>query len=155
MATIQHIAHAWDATSNGVTLATRGRNCAGNATDHDMNSTIVVSSSRDVGVLEAMADLSDDIENCMRCTATEHASSYAITQSQHFCAANLLQNCVAAKKMQALAPLQCNQMNCYRAFSRKQHRLPATQFCYIASLSYLLTMSQQLCYRADFTAPAM
>ena len=167
VATIQHIAHAWDATSNGVTLATRGRNCAGNATDHDMNSTIVVSSSRDVGVLEAMADLSDDIENCMRCTATEHAStqeshstatehasSYALTQSQHFCAANLLQNCVAAKKMQALAPLQCNQMNCYRAFSRKQHRLPATQFCYIASLSYLLTMSQQLCYRADFTAPA-
>ena len=106
-----------------------------------MNSTIVVSSSRDVGVLEAMADLSDDIENCMPCTATEHASTqeshstatehaarYALTESQHFCAANLLQNCVAAKKMQALAPLLCNQMNCYRAFSRKQHQLPATQF---------------------------
>ena len=97
VATIQHIAHAWDATSNGVALATRGRNCAGNATDHDMNSTILASSSRDVGVLEAMADLSDDIENFMRCTATEHAStqeshstatehasSYALIQSQHF-----------------------------------------------------------------------
>ena len=43
VATIQHIAHAWDATSNGVALATRGRKCAGNATDHDMNSTIVAS----------------------------------------------------------------------------------------------------------------
>ena len=97
VATIQHIAHAWDATSNGVALATRGRNCAGNATDHDMHSTIVASFSRGMGVLEAMADLSDDIENFMRCTATEHAStqeshstatehasSYALTQSQHF-----------------------------------------------------------------------
>ena len=160
MATIQHIAHAWDATSNGVTLATRGRNCAGNATDHDMNSTIVASSSRDVGVLEAMADLSDDIENCMPCTATEHAStqeshSTATEHAARYALTESLQNCVAAKKMQALAPLLCNQMNCYRAFSRKQHRLPATQFCDVASLSYLLTMSQQLCYRADFTAPAM
>ena len=96
VATIQHIAHARDATSIGVTPATRGRNCAGNATGHGMNSTIVVSFSRDVGVLEAMADLSDDIEKLMRCTATEHAStqelhctatehavSYAPTQSQH------------------------------------------------------------------------
>jgi len=96
VATIQHIAHARDATSIGVTPATRGRNCAGNATGHGMNSTIVVSFSRDVGVLEAMADLSDDIEKHMRCTATEHAStqelhctatehavSYAPTQSQH------------------------------------------------------------------------
>ena len=96
VATIQHIAHARDATSNGVTPATRGRNCAGNATGHGMNSTIVVSFARDVGVLEAMADLSDDIEKLMRCTATEHAStqelhctatelavSYAPTQSQH------------------------------------------------------------------------
>ena len=54
-------------------LATHGRKCAGNATDHDMNSTIVASFSRDVGVLEAMVDLSDDIEKFMRCTATEHA----------------------------------------------------------------------------------
>ena len=84
VAAIQHIAHAWDATSNGVTLATRGRNCAGNATDHDMHSTIVVSFSQDVGDLEAMANLSDDI----------------------------------------------------------------------ASLSHLLTMSHQPCYRAAFTAPA-
>ena len=96
VATIQHIAHARDATSIGGTPATRGRNCAGNATGHGMNSTIVVSFSRDVGVLEAMADLSDDIEKLMRCTATEHAStqelhctatehavSYAPTQSQH------------------------------------------------------------------------
>ena len=75
VATIQHIAHAWDATSNGVTLATHGRKCAGNATDHDMNSTTVASFSRDVGVLEAMANLSDDIEKFMRCTATEHAST--------------------------------------------------------------------------------
>ena len=75
VATIQHIAHAWDATSNGVTLATHGRKCAGNATDHDMNSTIVASFSRDVGVLEAMANLSDDIEKFMRRTATEHAST--------------------------------------------------------------------------------
>ena len=56
----------------------------------------MVSFSRDVGVLEAMADLSDDIEKLMRCTATEHASTqelrctatehavnYAPTQSQH------------------------------------------------------------------------
>ena len=96
VATIQHIAHARDATSIGVTPATRGRNCAGNATGHGMNSTIVVSFSRDVGVLEAMADLSDDIEKLMRCTATEHASSQELhctttehavscapTQSQH------------------------------------------------------------------------
>ena len=75
VATIQHIAHAWDATSNGVALATRGLKCAGNATDHDMNSTIVASFSRDVVVLEAMANLSDDIEKFMRCTATEHAST--------------------------------------------------------------------------------
>ena len=97
VATTQHIAHAWDATSNGVALATRGRKCAGNATDHDMNSTIVASFSEDVGDLEAMADLSDDIQNSRRCTATEHAStqeshftatqhasSYSPTQSQHF-----------------------------------------------------------------------
>ena len=75
VAIIQHIAHAWDATSNGVTLASHGRKCAGNATDQDMNFTIVASSSRDGGVLEAMADLSDDIEKFMRCTATEHAST--------------------------------------------------------------------------------
>ena len=65
VATIQHIAHAWDATSNGVALATHGRKCAGNATDHDMNSTIVASFSREKGVLEAMANLSDDIEKFM------------------------------------------------------------------------------------------
>ena len=75
VATIQHIAHAWDATSNGAALARHGRKCAGNATDHYMNSTIVASFSRDVGVLEAMANLSDDIEKFMRCTATEHAST--------------------------------------------------------------------------------
>ena len=40
-----------------------------------MNSTIVASFSRDVGVLEAMVNLSDDIEKFMRCTATEHAST--------------------------------------------------------------------------------
>ena len=56
-------------------LATPGRNCAGNATDHDMHSTIVASFSQDVGDLEAMADLSDDIQNSQRCTATEHAST--------------------------------------------------------------------------------
>ena len=55
VATIQHIAHAWDATSNGVALATRGRKCAGNATDHDMNSTIVARFSRDVGVLDDLS----------------------------------------------------------------------------------------------------
>lgn len=78
VATIQHIAHAWDATSNGVTLATHGRKCAGNATDHDMNSTIVASFSRDVGVLEALLQsmrVCDEIEKFMRCTATEHAST--------------------------------------------------------------------------------
>ena len=71
--TIQHIAHARDATSNGVAPATRGHNCAGSATGHGMNSTIVVSFPRDVGVPEAMADLSADIEKLMRCTATAHA----------------------------------------------------------------------------------
>ncbi len=94
--TIRHIANARDATSHNVAPATRGRNCVGNATGHGTNSTIVVSFSRDVGVMEAMADLSDYIEKLMRCTATEHALtqelhctatehavSYAPTQSQH------------------------------------------------------------------------
>ena len=58
VATIQHIAHARDATSNGVTPATR----AGNATGRGMNSTSVLSFPRAVGVLEAIADLSDHIE---------------------------------------------------------------------------------------------
>ena len=73
--TIQHIAHARDATSNGVAPATRGHNCAGSATGHGMNSTIVVSFRRDVVVPEAMADLSADIAKLTRCTATEHAST--------------------------------------------------------------------------------
>ena len=76
VATIQHIAHARDATSIGVTPATRGRNCAGNATGHGMNSTIVVSFSRDVGVLEAMADLSDDIEK-PELSSTPHQRNFA------------------------------------------------------------------------------
>ena len=45
-----------------------------------MNSTIVARFSRDVGVLEAMANLSDDIEKFMRCTATEHASTQESVQ---------------------------------------------------------------------------
>ena len=73
--TIQHIAHARDATSNGVAPATRGHNCAGSATGHGMNSTIVVSFPQDVVVPEAMADLSADIAKLTRCTATEHAST--------------------------------------------------------------------------------
>ena len=101
-------------------LATPGRNCAGNATDHDMHSTIVASFSRGTGVLEAMADLSDDIENFMRCTATEHASTQESLE--------LFTNSVA-KEVQVLASLLCNQMNCYRAFSWKRHWLPATQLC--------------------------
>ena len=96
VATSRHIAHARDATSHGVAPATRGRNCAGNATDQSMNSTIVVSFSRGAEVTEAMADLSDDIEKPIPCsatehaprqelhsTATEHAVRYASTQSQH------------------------------------------------------------------------
>ena len=96
VATIRHIAHARDAPSHGVAPATRGRNCAGNATDHGLHSTIVVSFSRDAEVPEAMADLSDDIEKLIPCsatehaptqelhsTATEHAVRYASTQWQH------------------------------------------------------------------------
>ena len=41
------------------------------------------------GVLEAMTDLSDDIEKLMRCTATEHAS----TQELHCTATDLLSLC--------------------------------------------------------------
>ncbi len=85
VATIRHIAHARDATSHGVAPATRGRNCAGNATDHGMNSTIVVSFSRDTEVPEAMADLSDDIEKLIPCTATEHAPTQKLhsTATEH------------------------------------------------------------------------
>ena len=117
VATIQHIAHARDSTPNGVMPATPGRNCAGNATGHGMNSTIVVSFSRDVGVLEAMADLIDDIEKLMRCTATEHSVSYAPTQSQHLrlLSTPLCQpatDSMAAKEMLAIASLPNNQLNC-------------------------------------------
>ena len=71
--TIRHIANARDATSHGVAPATRGGNCAGNATDHGMNSMIVVSFARGAEVPEAMADVSDHIEKLIPCTATEHA----------------------------------------------------------------------------------
>ena len=71
VATIQHIAHARHATPNGAAPARRGRDCAGNATGHGMNSVIVVSFFQDVGVPEAMADLSDDTEKLMPCIATE------------------------------------------------------------------------------------
>ena len=83
--TIRHIAHARDATSNGVTLATCGRNCAGDATGHGMNSTIAVSFSRDAEVLEAMAYLTNDIQKLMRCTATEHAPTQELhsTATEH------------------------------------------------------------------------
>ena len=74
-ATIRHITHARDATTHGVAPATRGRNCAGNVAGHGMNSTIVVSFSRDAEAAEAMADLSDDIEKLIPCTATEHAAT--------------------------------------------------------------------------------
>ena len=60
-----------------------------------------------------------------------------------------------AEELQVLASLLCNQMNCYRAFTWKRHWFPATQFWYIASLSDLLTMCQQPCYRAAFTASAV
>ena len=91
--TIQHIAHARDATSNGVAPATRGHNCAGSATGHGMNSTIVVSFSRGAEVPEAMADVGDHIEKLIPCTATEQAlgllrvgtrllASVATTQSE-------------------------------------------------------------------------
>ena len=96
VAPIRHVAHARDAPTHGVAPAKRGRNCAGNATDHGMNSTIVVSFSRGAEVPEAMADVSDHIEKLIPCTttehaptqelhstATEHAVRYASTQSQH------------------------------------------------------------------------
>ena len=77
VATIRHIARAPRATSHGVAIAMRGRLCAGNATDHGMNSKIAASSSQDTEVLVAMVDLSDDtaivpILSVMR-TATEHS----------------------------------------------------------------------------------
>ena len=77
VAIIRHIARAPRATSHGVAIAMRGRLCAGNATDHGMNSKIAASSSQDTEVLVAMVDLSNDtaivlILSVMR-TATEHS----------------------------------------------------------------------------------
>ena len=74
--TIRHLAYARDATTHGVAPATLGRNCAGNATDHGMNSTTVVSFSQDAKLPEAMADSSDDIEKFIPCTASEHAQDH-------------------------------------------------------------------------------
>ena len=62
VAIIRHIARALGATSHGVTLATRGHTCAGNATDRGMNSKIAASSSQDTEVLVAMVDLRDNTE---------------------------------------------------------------------------------------------
>ena len=77
VAIIRHIARAVGAPMHGVTLATIGHTCAGNATDRGMNSKIAASSSQDTEVLVAMVDLSDDtaivpIFSVMR-TATEHS----------------------------------------------------------------------------------
>ena len=58
-ATIRHFAPARDVRSHGAAVATHGRNCAGNATDHGMKSMIVVSSSQNAEVPEAMAHLSE------------------------------------------------------------------------------------------------
>ena len=57
VAIIRHIARALAATSHGVTIATRGHPCAGNATDRGMNSKIAASSLQDTEVLVTMVDL--------------------------------------------------------------------------------------------------
>ena len=75
VAIIRHLARAQGATSHGVTPATRGHTCAGNATDHGMSSKIAASLSQDAEALVAMVDLSNDTEMMISCNAAEHASA--------------------------------------------------------------------------------
>jgi hypothetical protein len=62
VAIIRHTARAVGVTLHGVTIATRGHICAGNATDRGMNSKISASSPQDTEVLVAMVDLRDNTE---------------------------------------------------------------------------------------------